>query len=377
MDVPMDIDPPRAAALRDRFVSNREHSKPLPAALPTAPDGPEAAAHLGSGDDDDDPRAALSRHELTPAAKNPPSDEQLLARLTLGRVVVTNQLTVAQQLGFQTSAKDHGHLGGLLAGKVGSNKFVVSTPPWNTGDGGAQAQYAIDSRAKCRHVKCNNYILAHDLRIGKIPPSIKSVEFWRLLDAACRNGHSSRTHWYHVACIFQSFKLVCKGTKTITEVKDIEGFDALRVLDQAQIRYLIDTTTKKPQSTSRRWHEPPPPVSSGVIHPADLKAPPNSHNKKRKASVLNNAADKPPPGNGIGKLEIESVMGLALLGGKKNAKVWRERERGGGGGEQRQRPPPPLPQKQQTSLEPPASALVKPEETPAVPSIPFEARTVS
>lgn len=57
-----------------------------------------------------------------------------LARLANGNVNVSHRLTVCEQLGRSTSAQDHGHLGGLLAGKIGSNRFV--------------AQYAVDGRAK-------------------------------------------------------------------------------------------------------------------------------------------------------------------------------------------------------------------------------------
>ena len=52
-------------------------------------------------------------------------DEQLVAQLTSGQLSMTDQVSVCAQLGFRTTAKDHGHVGGLLAGKIGANKFVV------------------------------------------------------------------------------------------------------------------------------------------------------------------------------------------------------------------------------------------------------------
>lgn len=148
-----------------------------------------------------------------------PRNDEVLAQLASGSIPMTGQLSVCEQLGFKTSPQDHGQLGGLLAGKIGTNKFV--------------AQYAIDSRAKCRHVKCNNYILVNDLRIGKIPPSIKT-------------RHSCRTHWYHVPCIFQSFNLVCKGTKIITDVSDIAGFDLIKPADRAMVQAYIDRGRNQP-----------------------------------------------------------------------------------------------------------------------------------
>lgn len=195
------------------------------------------------------------------------TDEEVLTQLTQG--VVTPRLTVCEQLGFETSAKDHGHMGGLLAGKIGQNRFV--------------AQYAIDGRAKCRHIKCNRHIEANNLRIGKIPPSIKT-------------GHSSRTHWYHDDCIFKSFHFVCRGTKVITQLSDIEGVDQLRKEDVEKLREMIFANNSDPARA-----RPSSPESS-------------IRNRKRKLSSTIKAI-KPPlkmrPG------EIDSVLGLIGLGGKR------------------------------------------------------------
>jgi len=214
-------------------------------------------------------------------AKPPPSNDEVLERLAKQGVIVSERLTVCEQLGFNTTAKDHGHLGGLLAGKIGSNRFV--------------AQYAIDGRAKCRHVKCNGYILAQELRIGKIPPSIKT-------------GHSSRTHWYHAHCIFQSFRLVCKGTKIITDVADVEGFHNLQPIDQTKLRFLVAESKNELKA----------PLAADPIEPATTTS---SHNKKRKAAQTGPVAKAQKPADdasskqpGMHHAELESVLGLMVLG---------------------------------------------------------------
>ena len=111
----------------------------------------------------------------------------------------------------RAAAQGHGHVGGLLAGKLGSNKFV--------------AEYAIDSRAKCRDAKCATFIAQGDLRIGKIPPSLNSVH--------------GRTHWYHLPCIFRSFTRACRGTKTISSVDDVANFAFLKPEDQYRIQVAV------------------------------------------------------------------------------------------------------------------------------------------
>lgn len=70
-------------------------------------------------------KAGTELRQLKPASQRP-NDVQLVAKLTTGNVSITDQVSVCAQLGFSTTAKDHGHVGGLLAGKIGSNKFVVS-----------------------------------------------------------------------------------------------------------------------------------------------------------------------------------------------------------------------------------------------------------
>lgn len=94
------------------------------------------------------------------------SNDDLLAQETTTAVVASGKIN--------KTARDHGHMGGLLAGKIGSNKFVVRTattsdlrrhPP--------QADYAVDGRSKCRLVGCKQPIAQNALRLGKIPPALK------------------------------------------------------------------------------------------------------------------------------------------------------------------------------------------------------------
>ncbi|KAJ8598144.1 hypothetical protein CTAYLR_007415 [Chrysophaeum taylorii] len=247
------------------------------------------------------------------ALVEPPNDEQLVAHLTAGNFAMTDQVSVCAQLGFSTTAKDHGHVGGLLAGKIGSNKFV--------------ADYAVDSRAKCRDTKCNAYILQSDLRIGKIPPSIKT-------------GHSCRTHWYHLPCIFRSFRRACKGTKTITSVNDIANFDRLRPSDQQHIRICIQCAKNQrdrlmnsmlPQplfNSSTTNNQNTEPLETAASSSSEEGAPTFEDNnnaaaaakplkeRKRRAS-----SDKPAPAKkaalmndmNVSEHEVAGILGLTML----------------------------------------------------------------
>ncbi|KAJ8614443.1 hypothetical protein CTAYLR_000798 [Chrysophaeum taylorii] len=195
-------------------------------------------------------------------------------------------------LGFTTTAKDHGHVGGLLAGKIGKNKFV--------------ADYAIDSRSKCRYTKCCAFILQSDLRIGKIPPSIKT-------------GHSCRTHWYHLPCIFRSFKRSCKGTKTITAVTDIDNYERLRPEDQ---RNIIECIRRGPENLYRRSRDdlaagggvssPAPPSSLGDLasrDPQDIPTAVPPPPEKRPRLQL----PPPPSADQHTEHEVQSILGLTMI----------------------------------------------------------------
>ena len=102
------------------------------------------------------------------------------------------------------SRAQHGSMGGKLKGKVGDNRYVAGRAP--------------DSRAKCR--ECGKNLVKGELRFGKIPPHAETTTY------------IPRTRWYHLECIFKSFKKVMSGTKTITSVEDIEGFEGFEGLDE-------------------------------------------------------------------------------------------------------------------------------------------------
>ena len=110
---------------------------------------------------------------------------RLVHHLASGNVSTFDSRSVCAQLGLTTTAKDHGHVGGLLAGKIGKNKFGGELPVGALSARHhclrcsrrvralSQADYALDSRSKCRYSKCASFIAQGALRIGKIPPSIK------------------------------------------------------------------------------------------------------------------------------------------------------------------------------------------------------------
>uniref|UniRef100_A0A7S3NQ83 PARP-type domain-containing protein n=1 Tax=Aureoumbra lagunensis TaxID=44058 RepID=A0A7S3NQ83_9STRA len=64
------------------------------------------------------------------------------------------------------------------------------------------------------------------LRLGKIPPAFKL-------------GHSNRTQWYHLECLFRSFRRMCKHSRIIVSVADIEGFEKIIPEDQERIQLCI------------------------------------------------------------------------------------------------------------------------------------------
>ena len=100
-------------------------------AAPAAPVAPPPAiepAPVNNVEADDDDSSS-SEEDDDDEEEPKPNDEQLVHQLTTGKLPMTDQVSVCAQLGFRTTAKDHGHVGGLLAGKIGSNKFVVSLFP--------------------------------------------------------------------------------------------------------------------------------------------------------------------------------------------------------------------------------------------------------
>ena len=85
---------------------------------------------------------------------------------------------------------------------------------------------AEDGRSKCQSILCRAYLAPGEPRIGKRAPSV-------------RHGHSRKTKWYHIECIFASFRRTCKKSKTITSVADVESFESLLPSDQQKVRDLI------------------------------------------------------------------------------------------------------------------------------------------
>jgi len=251
-------------------------------------------------------------------------------------------LTVCDRLGMQgATASDHGHLGGLLAGKIGSNRF--------------QAQYAVDGRAKCRHVKCGKHIACGELRIGKIPPSVKT-------------GHSARTHWYHVACIFRSFRCVCRGTKTITSTDDVENFDRLLEFDRDKLRAYVhasnagvalsvpvrggpgesarnaaegsEVSISAAGETERDTESSPPSAETTADAPSDSaqdgdddRASSSARGAPQKRAAACGASGKRRRQRlaGVETDELEGIVGLAMLGSNKgtNSKASADDESGG------------------------------------------------
>lgn len=108
------------------------------------------------------------------ASSERPLELQLRKRSS-GDLVVENVATVLTHSKGSNTARDHGHLGGLLAGKLGSNKFVVRTLYSLSAalHDHAQVDYAVDARSKCRLAGCKQQICQCSLRLGKIPPALK------------------------------------------------------------------------------------------------------------------------------------------------------------------------------------------------------------
>lgn len=286
-----------------------------------------------------------------------PNDEQLVARLTNGNFAMTDQVSVCAQLGFSTTAKDHGHVGGLLAGKIGSNKFVVrvSVVPNNYCDLCLQIPFlrCLVSSTPPRRTMLST------AEPNAVTPSVMPISCslicalarFLLLSSATllcyhipsqtggcprRTGHSCRTHWYHLPCIFRSFRRACKGTKTITAVSDIANFDRLRPSDQQHIRICIQCAKKSRDRTvtailpvykssdtvsdgshsvraGESGSESPPATTE--IKPMKQKHDPPKVSRKRKSSAV-----KPPPPKksrmndmNVSEHEVAGILGLTML----------------------------------------------------------------
>lgn len=246
----------------------------------------------GPRSDSSDGESRDEIEEIGSASTQSGASRALSASQISDRHIDDPQRSVCEQLGFTTTAKHHGHVGGLLAGKIGSNKFV--------------ADYAVDGRSKCRYGKCvfapqQKYIKQSELRIGKIPPALKT-------------GHSSRTHWFHLPCIFRSFKRSCKGTKTITCIEDIENFESLRRHDQDNIRSWIG------RGSSSSGMPLPPLGGRPAMTPMTVFYGPYPHSSDRGDIAARQGAmrkkartDDYAHGDGHTEHEVQSILGLTMI----------------------------------------------------------------
>ena len=180
----------------------------------------------------------------------------------------TVKVNLCAQLGLEASQQGLGRIGGKLAGHIGENKYVAGS--------------AEDGRSKCQSILCRAYLAPGEPRIGKRAPSV-------------RHGHSPKTKWYHIACIFASFKRTCKKSKTITSTDDLEGFGKLEAKDQQQVRDLISRhnaeragrTTAKPSAP--RTSKPRPPKPKPQLLP-----PPRRSGRTLPRSYDAKAFERPP-----------------------------------------------------------------------------------
>ena len=236
----------------------RDPPAPAPAVTPPTTDQAPVSPHPA----DQPPSSALPEQKKRPASElRDPSLEGLLeAHACPAKRHDSKKTNLCAQLGIEASQQGLGRIGGKLAGHIGENRYV--------------AGLAEDGRSKCQSILCRAYLAPGEPRIGKRAPSV-------------RHGHSRKTKWYHIECIFASFRRTCKKSKTITSVADLEGFESLLPADQQKVRDLIVQHNEergqrtpaarraKPRppkkvATKKRLDEPrllPPPRRSGRTAP--------------------------------------------------------------------------------------------------------------
>ena len=188
----------------------RDPPAPAPAVTPPTTDQAPMSPHPA----DQPPSSALPEQKKRPASElRDPSLEGLLeAHACPAKRHDSKKTNLCAQLGIEASQQSLGRVGGKLAGHIGENRYV--------------AGLAEDGRSKCQSILCRAYLAPGEPRIGKRAPSV-------------RHGHSRKTKWYHIECIFASFRRTCKKSKTITSVADLEGFESLLPSDQQKVRDLI------------------------------------------------------------------------------------------------------------------------------------------
>jgi len=187
----------------------RDPPAPAPAVTPPITDQAPMSPHPA-----DRPPEGLPEQKKRPASElRDPSLEGLLeAHACPAKRHDSKKTNLCAQLGIEASQQSLGRVGGKLAGHIGENRYV--------------AGLAEDGRSKCQSILCRAYLAPGEPRIGKRAPSV-------------RHGHSRKTKWYHIECIFASFRRTCKKSKTITSVADLEGFESLLPSDQQKVRDLI------------------------------------------------------------------------------------------------------------------------------------------
>ena len=214
----------------------RDPPAPAPAVTPPTTDQAPVSPHPA----DQPPSSALPEQKKRPASElRDPSLEGLLeAHACPAKRHDSKKTNLCAQLGIEASQQSLGRVGGKLAGHIGENRYV--------------AGLAEDGRSKCQSILCRAYLAPGEPRIGKRAPSV-------------RHGHSRKTKWYHIECIFASFRRTCKKSKTITSVADLEGFESLLPSDQQKVRDLIvqHNDERGQRTPAARRAKPRPPKKVG------------------------------------------------------------------------------------------------------------------
>ena len=201
------------------------------------------------------PRQPKQRAPLTVRLPKPPPPKPPVPQKESARMVRQLVRTDREKLDLETvrdalrtdpikDQADHGRVGGMLAGRIGENKYVV--------------EYATDCRAKCKLFSCKRSLFLGELRIGKVPPRVNPLQ-------------NKRVHWYHPSCVFQSFRRASKKTKLIDHPEiDLEGWHALQPNDRAFIDLCLRRSREAPgdwaldEDTSSS-NAPPEPVDGAAV----------------------------------------------------------------------------------------------------------------